>query len=42
MFFVFLVTSKWGLAATLLIYVSSAVAVSFFAMRWQLLKKRAG
>ncbi|CAF1430258.1 unnamed protein product [Adineta ricciae] len=35
-------SSKWGLATTLIIYISSAVAVPFFAMRWQLLKKRAG
>jgi hypothetical protein len=34
--------NKWGLATTVLLYVSSAVAVPFFAMRWQLLKKRAG
>ncbi|CAF0817083.1 unnamed protein product [Adineta steineri] len=34
--------SKWGLATTLILYVSTAVAVPFFAMRWQLLKKRAG
>ncbi|CAF0877437.1 unnamed protein product [Adineta ricciae] len=34
--------SKWGLATTLILYISSAVAVPFFAMRWQLLKKRAG
>jgi len=37
-----LVQNKWGLATTLILYVSSAVAVPFFAMRWQLLKKRAG
>jgi len=42
-FFCFvLVQNKWGLATTLILYVSSAVAVPFFAMRWQLLKKRAG
>jgi hypothetical protein len=38
----FLAHSKWGLATTLLLYVSSAVAVPFFVIRWQLLKKRAG
>jgi hypothetical protein len=38
----FLANNKWGLATTLILYVSSAVAVPFFAMRWQLLKKRAG
>jgi hypothetical protein len=40
--FLFLANNKWGLATTLILYVSSAVAVPFFAMRWQLLKKRAG
>jgi len=39
---IFLAHSKWGLATTLLLYVSSAVAVPFFVIRWQLLKKRAG
>ncbi|CAF1182771.1 unnamed protein product [Rotaria sp. Silwood1] len=34
--------NKWGLAIKMVLYVSSAVAVPFFAMRWQLLKKRAG
>jgi hypothetical protein len=38
----FLANSKWGLATTLLLYVSTAVAVPFFVIRWQLLKKRAG
>jgi hypothetical protein len=37
-----LANSKWGLATTLLLYVSTAVAVPFFVIRWQLLKKRAG
>ena len=40
--FSFSANSKWGLATTLILYVSSAVAAPFFAMRWQLLKKRAG
>ncbi|CAF1007790.1 unnamed protein product [Rotaria sordida] len=34
--------TKWGLAITMVLYLSSAVAVPFFGMRWQLLKKRAG
>lgn len=38
----FLATNKWGLALKLSLYVASAVAVPFFAMRWQLLKKRVG
>jgi len=38
----FNIESKWGLATTLILYVATAVAVPFFAMRWQLLKKRAG
>ncbi|CAF3514821.1 unnamed protein product [Rotaria socialis] len=38
----FSIQSKWGLATTLVVYVASAVAVPFLAMRWQLLKKRAG
>jgi hypothetical protein len=37
-----LADNKWKLAVTMIGYVSSAVAVPFFAMRWQLLKKRAG
>ncbi|CAF2733445.1 unnamed protein product [Rotaria sp. Silwood2] len=35
-------SSKWGLAIKMVLYISSAVAVPFLAMRWQLLKKRAG
>lgn len=41
-FLIILASSKWGLAAKLILYVTSAVAIPFFAMRWQLLKKRAG
>ncbi|CAF1562758.1 unnamed protein product [Rotaria magnacalcarata] len=36
------INNKWGLAVKLVLYLTSAVAVPFLAMRWQLLKKRSG
>ncbi|CAF2973493.1 unnamed protein product [Rotaria socialis] len=36
------INNKWSLAIKMVLYVTSAVAIPFVAMRWQLLKKRAG